>query len=112
MKLELNGNLGLKLDKKTVIDVTVKEKKVILNIRKIKGLKKILGIIKIIGKDKEEKSEPSEEEASESSEDTTGIDKVLDMVTNKGYKISIKVKGITIIRDLESSSLQKLSKLL
>lgn len=108
MNFEIKGDFGLKLENKRVLEINAKKEKIILNIRKIGGIKKIFSLISVFSnEDKEEKTINENEEV----EGITGkekINEILSYLKSQGYSVSIKIKGITIIKDLESSSIAKL----
>lgn len=104
MNFEIKGNAQLKLDGKKAIEINAKkEEKIVINIRKIGGIKKLFKIIKALTEDETENKD-SGKEFSEKKE----ITEILNFLKDQGYSVSIKLKGITIIKDLQSSSLAKL----
>lgn len=108
MNLHIEGSVGLSLNEKKVIEINAKENKIVLNIRKIGGIKKLLDIIKAFSDEEKEKEETD-------TTDTNGKEKINEMLKflkKQGYAVSIKLKGITIIKDLESSSIAKLMNLI
>lgn len=102
MNFEINGRFSLTFKENEALEVVAKEEKIQLKIKKISGVKKLLDIIRLLTEKEEEKQENNLKEEKE-------IEKALKFLKNQGYPVSIKLKGITIIKDLESSSVAKLT---
>jgi len=95
LDIEFNGEIGLDLNNKRSAEITVKNEKIIFNITKISSIKPIIKLVKKL---------------SESSKDTSNSNgkDILEMVDELGYSVKIKLKGITIIKNLKSSRITKL----
>ncbi len=103
MNFEIKGKVNLELGKKEVFEIDAREDKIILNLKKIGKLKEIFKILKVFTNETKENQEQKKDLDKKET-----IKDVLEFLKEQGYTVSIKLKGITIIKDLESSSLSKL----
>ncbi len=104
IRLDINGSLAINIGKKQTATLHIKDKQITLN---IKNITKTAKIIKTLIK--KPKQQPKQQEDQETKEIPI---KLLKQLNKKGYKIKIKIKGITIIRDLKPSNLELINKLI
>ncbi|WP_143406860.1 hypothetical protein [Methanonatronarchaeum thermophilum] len=100
--MDVKGNFALNIGGEKTATLHIQEKQITINIKKITKITKILK--KIYQQTKQQKPKTKNQE-------TTELPiKLITHLNQKGYKIKIKIKGLTIIRDLNPENLKIINK--
>ncbi|WGI17765.1 hypothetical protein [Methanonatronarchaeum sp. AMET-Sl] len=104
--MEVKGNFALNIGGEETATLHIDEKQITINIKKITKTAKIL---KTIHRQTKQTKKTEKQKTQQTTEMPITL---INYLNHKGYKIKIKIKGLTIIRNLTPSNLELINKFL